>query len=550
MPASTRAARAQQRTQRQKEQGDNVIHRNPPAHGVEPTSPERTAALALVGLQEVESRADTEQTHAPEHPKALPEGRGQRVKKPSPKKLAATKAPLPTRHTPKTTPPPASSPPPPEYYSSPLPIQIHSDTSEPNKENTRQLNPTAKRPATGSGNSPPKKAARKELDANSNQRFKYQVTLKVTLDNDNSRSSGRVFHTGGEAYQFLQETESRFEFTYIRESDTDIFFHEREAIIIGNTKAGKIDKSQAFSISDEEDYKGVEETLLYLNEQKYYGLKVEVLAKYGSTKRRLLHREDSDVVVTGSGKAIKPEKGKNSTKVSLTQKVNIKERITLADSTEIRNTWACNSLQCRNPSKNCVIDPENSIHLPLLESDINYWAKERYDNPELTIDPVPERILTRLRQKASNKTAQRQRTAPSPSPALSAASAPSMTFNFPSWMAGMGFPTPPSAPSITGSSSSAPAHTTSSPPRDDAEAGSEFCEFLANCSNSRLAARLIEVGVELDKQFIDAQMAHRFARKDKARLQKLEVEEGIIEKLADISKYDQFARRNRPGFNV
>jgi hypothetical protein len=69
--------------------------------------------------------------------------------------------------------------------------------------------------------------------------------LKVILDGGNGRSSGRVFYTGGEAYKFLEEMESHFRFTYTRESVTSVFFHEREAIIIGNTKAGMIYKSQA-----------------------------------------------------------------------------------------------------------------------------------------------------------------------------------------------------------------------------------------------------------------------------------------------------------------
>lgn len=66
------------------------------------------------------------------------------------------------------------------------------------------------------------------MEANHDQRFKYQVTLKVTLDGGNSRSNGRAFYTGGEAYKFLEETESRFRFTYSRESDTGVFFHKRE----------------------------------------------------------------------------------------------------------------------------------------------------------------------------------------------------------------------------------------------------------------------------------------------------------------------------------
>ncbi len=134
------------------------------------------------------------------------------------------------------------------------------------EKNTSQPNSSAKRPATGIRSSPLKKAARKDSDTKSDQRFKYQVTLKVTLDSNSSRSSGRVFYTGGEVYKFLEEMESRFSYTYLRESDTGVFFHKREAVIIGNIKAGKIDKSQAFLILDEEDYKGVKETLLYMNE--------------------------------------------------------------------------------------------------------------------------------------------------------------------------------------------------------------------------------------------------------------------------------------------
>jgi hypothetical protein len=67
--------------------------------------------------------------------------------------------------------------------------------------------------------------------------------LKVILDGGNGRDSGRVFYTGGEAYKFLEDIQSHFRFTYTRESVTSVFFHEREAIIIGNTKAGMIYKS-------------------------------------------------------------------------------------------------------------------------------------------------------------------------------------------------------------------------------------------------------------------------------------------------------------------
>jgi hypothetical protein len=236
-------------------------------------------------------------------------------------------------------------------------------------------------------------------------------------------------------------------------------------VIHGITNGEKVDKSQAFQIELEDDFKSLEETLPYLHSQRHYGLRVEVSAPYGSTKRRI-QCENSDVIITGSGKAVKPEKGK---RLGVTEKVNQKERLTLFDASEIRNTYECNDINCRNSTNYCVVDPgdPNGKKLPLLETDISFWAKQRYENRELTIDPVPERILTRLRQKSNNMVAQRRRfepPAPPPAPAI-----PNFSFQMPwmSGMPGMGFSITPSVSSTTGVSSGASVNPPSSRLRED-----------------------------------------------------------------------------------
>ncbi len=165
----------------------------------------------------------------------------------------------------------------------------------------------------------------------------------------------------------------RFRLDYNGESDFGVFFHNREAMVLGSTKAGKVDKSQAFQINEEDDFKSLEETLLYLHSQKHYGLKVEVSIRYGTTKRHIQH-DSSDIIITRSSKVMKQEKGK---RLGVTEKVNQKERLTLLNATEIRNTYECNDISCRNSTNYCVIDPAdlNGKKLPLLETDISFWAK-------------------------------------------------------------------------------------------------------------------------------------------------------------------------------
>ena len=175
--------------------------------------------------------------------------------------------------------------------------------------------------------------------------------------------------------------------------------------------------------------------LLLLIINNIFIIKIHILILIVKLKNKYALKNEYIFITEKS--AVKPEKVKNLKALTVTEKVNLRECITLFDLSEIRSTWACTNLHCRSTSKYCVVDPADGTYLPLLESDINYWAKERYDDPELIIDPVPERILTHLYQKASNKTAQRQRTGPSPTPV---SSTPSIAFNFPSWMAGMTFP--------------------------------------------------------------------------------------------------------------
>ena len=79
--------------------------------------------------------------------------------------------------------------------------------------------------------------------------------------------------------------EMRFKVEYRSESDSAVFFHNREAVILGSVKIGKVEKSQAFQITEEDDFKSLEDTLQYYHSQKYHALKVEVSATYGTRKR-------------------------------------------------------------------------------------------------------------------------------------------------------------------------------------------------------------------------------------------------------------------------
>ena len=57
-------------------------------------------------------------------------------------------------------------------------------------------------------------------------------------------------------------------------------------------------------------------------------------------------------------------------------------------------------------------------------------------------------------------------------------------------------------------------------------------------------ARLIEVGNTLDEEFLSAQATHRLAREEKVRLRGLKIEEGIIEKLASRTAWQEFVERH------
>jgi len=67
---------------------------------------------------------------------------------------------------------------------------------------------------------------------------------------------------------------------------------------------------------------------------------------------------------------------------------------------EIKAEYLCVNGNCTNGSTCCVVDPEIFALLPLLETDMLYLARERYRDPSIAITPMPEFMLTRLRQKA------------------------------------------------------------------------------------------------------------------------------------------------------
>jgi hypothetical protein len=54
---------------------------------------------------------------------------------------------------------------------------------------------------------------------------------------------------------------------------------------------------------------------------------------------------------------------------------------------------------------------------------------------------------------------------------------------------------------------------------------------------------LIEVGNTLDEEFLGAQATRLLAREEKARLKGLKIEEGIVEKLASRTAWQEFIER-------
>jgi len=173
--------KAQQRAQLQREQGNNAIPHDTPAPGVEPglTSPNRVdAALTLVGLQghkEVDLSTHTQPEQRAENPETPSGGRGQRRKRPSPKKLAASEAALAV--------PPKLIPAPADHSPEPSAIEIHSDASDHAEKNTLQPNSGVKRAAVSDTSSPLSKVLCKEMDSKSLQ---YQLILQATLDASNT----------------------------------------------------------------------------------------------------------------------------------------------------------------------------------------------------------------------------------------------------------------------------------------------------------------------------------------------------------------------------
>ena len=179
--APKKPTKLQQRAQLQR---NDVIPHDTPAPGVEPspTSPDCVdAALILVGLQsheEVDSSTHTQLEQRPEDLEIPPGGRGQRTKRPSLRKLAASEA-IATR-------PKSTIPAPVDDNPEPPAIKIHSDASNHTERNTPQPNSSAKRPAGADASSPLRKLLRKELDSNSDESLRYQLILQTTLDASNT----------------------------------------------------------------------------------------------------------------------------------------------------------------------------------------------------------------------------------------------------------------------------------------------------------------------------------------------------------------------------
>ena len=58
-----------------------------------------------------------------------------------------------------------------------------------------------------------------------------------------------------------------------------LFQHSREAVISGNTKSGKVDKSSTFEIMDQEEFRELEDTVTFFHNQKHTSIKIEVNTK-------------------------------------------------------------------------------------------------------------------------------------------------------------------------------------------------------------------------------------------------------------------------------
>ena len=131
------------------------------------------------------------------------------------------------------------------------PVQIDSDHEYLARRVGRRPNSGAKRPAIGSAGSPKRKTQRINLSApKPPERVKYQLILTFWLDED-CRSAQKLFMTGDNAWEWLDTKEQKFYGIFRNESDCRLFQHSREAVISGNTKSGKADKSSTFEIMDE-----------------------------------------------------------------------------------------------------------------------------------------------------------------------------------------------------------------------------------------------------------------------------------------------------------
>jgi hypothetical protein len=327
-------------------------------------------------------------------------------------------------------------------------------------------------------------------------------------------------------------------------------------VISGNTKSGKADRSTTFEIMDEEEFKELEETAMHFHRQKYSSLKIEVDTKWSITKKGAKHDTESLIAIRASSKTTTEKKKK----LGVTEMVNQKERLTMLDTKSIRDEYLYVNRLCQNGTTYCAVDPVTGNSLPLLETDLLYFAQRRYSEPSIAITPLPDFMLSRLRQKARNKANSEQQTRPIQA-ANSIPVMPSITYNLappasqlPPWMAHLASISaanfqhfqPDTQSSFSGSILPGPAG--SSPPSVDDESSEDFYQFLAEKANPRIAARLIEVGALLKEKYFTAAHTHHLAgsqkQQDRQKLLDLGIKEGIIEKLKSKRIYQLFLNRN------
>ena len=299
---------------------------------------------------------------------------------------------------------------------------------------------------------------------------------------------------------------------------------------------------------DEEEFRELEDTVVFFHTQKHTGIEIEINTKWSATKKSARPPISAPTNIMPPAD---PQKKKKVTEI-----VNERERLVMFKTGEIKLEYLCVNGNCTNGSTCCVVDLENGALLPLVETDMLYLAREQYRDPSIAITHMPEFTLTRLRRKALNKMKGRQPTSAAPA-AILGPSTPSITYNLappsmpqlPPWMTQLAaMPTAgfqyfqPSAP-VRG-------HVRSSPPSGDDESSGDFYRFLTKKANPRTAARLIKVGALLEEKYFTAVHTYHLAasqkQQDRQKLLDLGIEEGIIEKLKSKKMYQSFLDRNPP----